>query len=137
MSPGCQFCQGKGLGTLCVDKYCGLNSKGTPQLSFCLFSSFLCLDFFLILCVCFACIHACVYVCALCVCLLPSEARRGHQMSCNWSYGWSWAAREVLRTKLESSGRATSVLGHLAISQAPVCGLTIQPTANNTILGGS
>ena len=29
---------------------------------------------------------ACMYICAPCACLVPEEARRGHQIPWNWSY---------------------------------------------------
>jgi hypothetical protein len=37
----------------------------------------------------YGCVPASVHV--LCVCLVPSRARRGRQISENWSYKWLWA----------------------------------------------
>lgn len=31
---------------------------------------------------------ACVSLCVLCVCPVPREARRGHQIPLNWSFRW-------------------------------------------------
>lgn len=45
------------------------------------------------------------YVCVLCSCLIPMEARRKHQMLCDWSHKWLWAIMWALRTKSVSYGR--------------------------------
>lgn len=42
----------------------------------------LCLSGFLFVCLCFVCI----YVSTVCMCVIPTEARRGHWTSKNWSY---------------------------------------------------
>jgi hypothetical protein len=63
--------------------------------------------FYFTLCVlvCFACIH----VCAPCVCLVPSESRRGCQMPWN-SYRQLWTASWMLGIELGFCERAASVL---------------------------
>ena len=33
------------------------------------------------------------YVFVYCVCLVPIEARRGHQISWNWSYRWLYVSQ--------------------------------------------
>ena len=56
-------------------------------------------------------------VCASYVCLMPVEARGGHQIWWNWN--WQvWAAIHVLRCEPGSSARAASALTHWAVSTA-------------------
>lgn len=59
-----------------------------------------------------------VYVCAPQTCLVPVEARRGHQVFWNWVCNWLWTTMLVLGTKPRSSARVASVLNLWANSPA-------------------
>lgn len=58
-----------------------------------------------------------MHICALCVCLVPTEARRRHQIPCSWSYRGRSCPVEVVGIELQSYARAECVLNHKAISQ--------------------
>jgi hypothetical protein len=60
-----------------------------------------------------------MYVCALCACLVPLKARKGHWISWNWSYRWLRAAMWVLGIELWSPEWVASALNPWAISVAP------------------
>lgn len=65
--------------------------------------------------------YSCVLpACVLCVphtFLVPTEVKRGHQISWIWSYGWLWANMWVLGVEYRSSAR-TSSLNHWDIFPA-------------------
>ena len=42
---------------------------------------------------------ACIYVCVLCVCLLPVKVRKGQWIPWGWIYRWLWAAMWMLGIK--------------------------------------
>lgn len=60
------------------------------------------------------CLHVCI-----CMCKLPEEAGRGHQIPQNWNYRWLLATIWILRTKPLASERAASTLILWTISTAP------------------
>lgn len=43
---------------------------------------------------------ACVYICTPCACLVPREARLGHQIPGHWSYKQLWAVMQALANEL-------------------------------------
>lgn len=64
---------------------------------------------------------ACMYVCIICVCPVPSQARRGHRLCWNnCNYRWSWATMWSLEIELRFSGRAAAALKHWVISLTSV-----------------
>jgi hypothetical protein len=58
-----------------------------------------------------------MYVLALCVCLVPTEVRRQHQIPWNWSHRWWWPIMYVLGTEPGSSAKVASVL----TTEPPLC----------------
>lgn len=62
-------------------------------------------------CVC-VCIRVPAYMSAHHMCLVPTEARKGSQISCYWSYRQLSAAIWVLGIEPKSSRRGASALKH-------------------------
>lgn len=52
----------------------------------------------------------CMCVCAPCICLSSSEAKRSHRSPWNWSYSQLWTGARMLEIELRSSGRTASAL---------------------------
>lgn len=68
----------------------------------------------------FMCIRfAWVYIWVPLVCLVPTEAGRGHGILWTCNYRWLWAAVWALGIKPWPSAKAANVLSYLAISSAP------------------
>jgi hypothetical protein len=74
---------------------------------------------------------ACMYVSALCVCLVPREARRG-----KWSYRKLWVITMwMLGVDPESFGRASEFYTAKPSSQPPLCHLYVVPEIRLTSPG--
>ena len=65
-----------------------------------------------------------LYVCVPRVCLVPSEAEKGHQSPWNWSYRWCEPLR-VLGSEPESSECASEWQWPLSVSHAARAGLIL------------
>lgn len=66
------------------------------------------------------------------ICLEPVEARRGHHMPCNWSYGLLWDTLWVLGTEPRFSRSTGSALNCWAIFPRPHIISVTEVTINNT-----
>ena len=65
------------------------------------------------------CLHICMHTVCVCVCLVLTEARKGYQISWNWSYRQVWAAIWVLGIEPKSSRKAGSALNIWDLSPVP------------------
>lgn len=71
-------------------------------------------------------VYMCMFVYHMHV--MPSEARRGHQIPWAWSCRWLWTELWALGTKLRSSVRAANILSHWAIPLASEIDLLTEKT---------
>lgn len=62
---------------------------------------------------------ACMYACALCTRLVPTDARRRCRIPWNWSCKSLWTTMWLLRIEPESSERTASAFNYQRISPAP------------------
>lgn len=63
----------------------------------------------------------CIYVCATYMCLVPMKEKGAHWIPWNWSNGWLWTAKNVLRTSLHKVLLTLSRLSSLRTTFFIIC----------------